>query len=52
MCIIIFVGIDRIPLYKTGLDLDTEVVGGVDNNTLFKKNYGTCKRFQGGPSCL
>ena len=52
MCIIIFAGIYPIPLYETGLDLDAEIVGDVDDKNFFQKNYGKGQRFPGGPSCL
>ena len=51
MCVVIFSGINRIPLTETGLDLSVVVVGEVGNEDFFRNNIFPGKRFPGGPTC-
>ena len=51
ICVIIFAGVERIPLVETGLDLSAPVVGNVEDCDFFKDNSGLGKRFPGGPTC-
>ena len=50
MCVVIFAGINRIPLTETGLYLSAVVFREVGNEDFFRNNIFTVKPFPGGPT--
>ena len=51
MCVIIFAGKERNPLWETGLDMCAPIEGNVGDLYFMQKNSGAGKQFPGGPSC-
>jgi len=51
MCIVIFAGNKRQPLYETGMDQFVEIDGLASEDDFFDKNSGPGKLYPGGPMC-
>ena len=51
MCVVIFAGERRTPIYETGMDVFAEKIGEVTDDDYFLKNTGKDKRYPGGPTC-
>ena len=51
MCIVIFAGCKRVPLYETGMDQFADVDGIASEEDFFDRNSGPGKLYPSGPVC-